>query len=87
MAGIPRLLRLYFAVGTNFPLELLPDATGLIVADAMQAEIVRDAPTHALAPARRRALLHRFAMLGAERLAAFEDPIGFASRRAALRVE
>jgi len=53
----------------------------------MQAEIVRDAPTHALAPARRRALLHRFAMLGAERLAAFEDPIGFASRRAALRVE
>jgi len=78
---------LYFAVGTNFPLELLPEATGLIVADATQAEILRDAPSHPLAPARRRALLHRFAMLGAERLAAFEDPAGFASRRAALRVE
>ncbi len=71
----------------NFPLELLPDGTGLIVADATQAEILREAPSHPLAPARRRALLHRFAMLGAERLAAFEDPAGFASRRAALRVE
>jgi len=40
-----------------------------------------------LAPARRRALLHGFAMLAASRLAAHEDPTGVAALRAALRVE
>lgn len=78
---------LYFAVDTAFPLELLPESVGVIVADATTAEILRDAPTHPLAAARRRALLHRFAMLAAERLAALEDPAGFAARRAGLRVE
>ncbi len=78
---------LYFAVGTDFPLDLLPDGVGVIVADATTAEILRDAPAHPLAASRRRALLHRFATLAAERLAALEDPAGFAARRAALRVE
>ena len=78
---------LYFAVDVDFPLDLLPDAVGLIVADARNAEMLRAAPLHPLASARRRVLLHRFAMLAAERLAAFEDPAGFTERRAALRVE
>ena len=40
-----------------------------------------------LAGARRRALLHRFALLAAGRLATLEDPGGVADMRAALRVE
>ena len=78
---------LFFAVDTDFPQELLPEETGLIVADVAHADMLREAPSHALAPARRRALLHRFAMLAAERLAAFEDPVGVAALRAALRAE
>jgi hypothetical protein len=78
---------LYFAVDPGFPLGLLPASAGLIVADASGAEILRDAPAHPLAPARRRALLHRFAALGAERLRGYEDPAGLALQRAALRVE
>jgi len=78
---------LYFAVDGDFPRGLLPDDTGLIVADDTGAEILREAPCHALAPARRRALLHRFATLAALRLAAVQDPGGVAELHAALRVE
>jgi len=78
---------LYFAVDTDFPLGLLPDDTGWIVAYGPEAEIVREAPSHPLSPARRRALLHRFATIAAGRLAALEDPMITASLRAALRVE
>jgi hypothetical protein len=40
-----------------------------------------------MAPARRKALMHRFASLAASRLAAMSDPVGFAEMRAALRAE
>lgn len=49
--------RFYFAVAPAFPQELLPGHCGLIVADAFGAEIIRPAPLHALAPARRKAML------------------------------
>ena len=49
--------------------------------------VLRDAPEHKLAPARRRALLHRYAVVAAGRLAALSDPAGHAELRAALRVE
>jgi len=78
---------LYFAVDLDFPLELLPEDAGLIVAADTGADILREAPTHPLAPSRRRALLHRFAWLAATRLASLEDPIGIAALRVALRVE
>ena len=78
---------LFFAVDVDFPQELLPADTGLIVAAGLDAELLRDAPPHPLAPARRRALLQRFAVLAAGRLAALEDPAGIAGLRAALRVE
>ena len=78
---------LFFAVDTDFPHELLPEDAGLIVADGTQADILRAAPTHGLAPARRRALLHCYATLAASRLAAHEDPAGVAALRTALRVE
>ena len=78
---------LYFAVDAAFPIEMLPDDVGVIVTSGLEAEMIRAAPTHALPPARRRALLHRFATIAATRLSALEDPSITASLRAALRVE
>jgi hypothetical protein len=78
---------LYFAVDHDFPTALLPQDTGWIVACGPDAEMVRPAPVHPLAAARRRALTHRFAVTAAARLAALEDPAVTASLRAALRVE
>ncbi len=79
--------RLYFAVDLDFPQELIPEEVGLLVADGPDAVLVREAPAHPLAPARRRALLHRYAVTAAGRLAALQDPVGLAEMRAALRVE
>ncbi len=78
---------LFFAVDAEFPQDLLPLDAGLIVACELEAEVLRDPPAYRLPGARRRALLHRFALLAASRLAAAEDPAGFAALRAALRVE
>jgi hypothetical protein len=78
---------LFFAVDVDFPQELLPAETGLIVAAGLEADLLREAPSHPLAVARRRALMQRFAWLAAGRLAALEDPGGVADLRAALRVE
>lgn len=79
--------RLFFAVDLDFPRELLPAEVGLIVADGPDAALLREAPSHPLAPARRRALLHRYAITAAGRLVALQDPAGLAELRAALRVE
>lgn len=79
--------RLFFAVDCDFPLSLLPEDVGLVVTDGYEATLLREAPDHALAPARRKALLHRFAMIAAARLAATADPAGFTELRAALRAE
>ena len=78
---------LYFAVDADFPLEMLPGDTGIIAACGYEADILRTAPVHPLPPARRRALLQRFATVAASRLEALEDPMITASLRAALRVE
>jgi hypothetical protein len=79
--------QLYFAVDLDFPQDLLPEAVGLLVADGPEAVPLRAAPSHRLAPARRRALLHRHAMVAAGRLAALQDPAGMAELRAALRLD
>ena len=68
---------LYFAVDTEFPHELVPEDTGLMIVDDRGADLIRDARAHPLATARRRSLIQRFAMLAACRLAALEDPAGF----------
>ena len=78
---------LFFAVDSSFPLDLLPAGAGVIVTAGLEAELLRDAPSLAVPPARRRALLARFARLAATRLAAAEDPAGVAELRQALRVE
>ena len=63
-----------FAVAPEFPQEILPEDVGLIVADAYGGALIREAPRHALAPARRKALTIAFAKLAAGRLALIEDP-------------
>lgn len=78
---------LYFAVDQDFPTDLLPPETGLIVAIGLEADLLREAPAHRLPAARRQALLRQFASLAANRLAALEDPAGVAAIRAALRAE
>ena len=78
---------LYFAVDVDFPQDLLPEETGLIVACPPVADLLRSAPSHRLTAARRRAIVQRLAWLAASRLAAHEDPAGLAALQAALRVE
>lgn len=78
---------LYFAVDDAFPASLLPGDTGLIVACGREAELIREAAPHPLSSARRRTLLHRFAVVAAQRLATRDDPDGTASLRAALLAE
>jgi hypothetical protein len=68
--------RLYFAVAPHFPREVLPADTGLIVADRYGGEIVRPAPEHRLAGARRKAMTLRLARIAAMRLQAAIDPEG-----------
>jgi len=66
---------LYFAVDADFPQDLLPPDVGLIVTAGQEAVMLREAPLHRMAPARRRALMHRFATLAACRLEAVIDPV------------
>jgi hypothetical protein len=66
--------RFFWAVGTDFPAEILPDETGLMIADDFDAEILRMGPEARLAPARRKAVVQAFARNAARRLRMFCDP-------------
>ncbi len=66
--------RFFWAVDADFPTELLPEGTGLLLADAYDAEIVRMGPETRLAPARRKVIVHKFARHAALRLQALRDP-------------
>lgn len=66
--------RFFWAVTGDFPSELLPDGTGLIVADGYDAEILRYGPVTPLAGARRKVMLTKFARHAALRLQGYRDP-------------
>jgi len=66
--------RFFWAVDAAFPTELLPDDTGLILADAYDAEILRIGPEQRLAPARRKGVVQKFARHAALRQHAARDP-------------
>lgn len=70
--------RFFWAVDNDFPSDLLPDETGLIIADAYDAEIIRMGPENRLAPARRKVMVQKFARHAAIRAHAARDP-GFVS--------
>jgi hypothetical protein len=66
--------RFYFAVDTDFPQYALPKDVGLIVADAYGGAILREGKELTLVPARRKAMILRFAHHAALRLAGLLDP-------------
>ncbi|MGH1451819.1 MAG: MmcB family DNA repair protein [Paracoccaceae bacterium] len=64
----------FWAVDADFPIDLLPDDTGLMLADPYDAQIMRMGPQMRLAGARRKALTQKFAVHAALRLHALRDP-------------
>lgn len=60
--------RFFFAVPEGFPLALIPEDVGLMVADGFGGAILRDSPVAPLAGARRKAVTLLFARLAAHRL-------------------
>lgn len=68
----------FFAVDADFPRDILPLETGLIVCSGREADLLREPLCIRLPPPRRKALLQHFAWLAAGRLAALEDPMGVA---------
>lgn len=66
--------RLFFAVAPDFPLDILPDNTGIMIADQFGAALVREAPHHPVPGATRKALTLRFARAAAGRLMGLMDP-------------
>jgi len=67
--------RYFWAVDADFPLDLLPDGTGIMIADAYAAEIIRMAEPRKLPSARRSALIRKFARDAARRLQWSRDPL------------
>jgi hypothetical protein len=66
--------RYFWAVDPGFPVDLLPEGTGLIVADGYDAEILRMPEERKLAPARRKVMVRKFARHAALRWHAARDP-------------
>ena len=66
--------RYFWAVDEAFPTELLPDDSGLIIADAYGGEIIRMPDETKLAPARRKVMIQKFAFHAARRLQMVRDP-------------
>ncbi|UWQ19606.1 MmcB family DNA repair protein [Jannaschia sp. M317] len=76
---LPFADRFFWAVDTAFPAEVLPAETGLIIADAFGAEMVRMPQATPLAAARRKAQTAKFARCAAIRLQGLRDPMGRAA--------
>ncbi len=72
---LPWCDRFFWAVGPDFPLDLLPEGGGLMLGDSYGAEIVQMPAPAVLAGARRKALLQAIARQAALRLARLGDPM------------
>ena len=66
--------RLFFAVAPDFPISVLPDDAGLLVADSYGGALVREAPEHRLAAPSRKALTFLLARAASVRLHRALDP-------------
>ncbi|MDD7972637.1 MmcB family DNA repair protein [Roseinatronobacter alkalisoli] len=71
---LPWCDRFFWAVDVDFPLDLLPPATGLVLADGYGAELARMGPETRLSAPRRKAVVQSFARVAAQRLQRFCDP-------------
>jgi hypothetical protein len=66
--------QLFFATPHDFPLELLPDTCGILVADNWGGDEIRPADVSPLHASRRRVLTLKFARKAAQRLQNLTDP-------------
>ncbi len=66
--------RYFWAVEANFPTNILPSDTGIIIADAYDASILREAPLNRLSAARRKKIMNSVARSACNRLLLHTDP-------------
>lgn len=66
--------RYFWAVDCDFPVDLLPEDTGLIMADPYGAEVQRMAPETRLSGPRRTKVIRAFGRAAALRLQTLADP-------------
>ena len=66
--------RYFWAVDAKFPINILPSDTGIIIADAYDASIVRDSPLNKLSAARRKKIMNSLARSACNRLLLHTDP-------------
>ena len=71
---LPFADQMYFAVANGFPLEILPDDCGIMIADAYNGAILREAEITEVNAARRKTQHVRFAKTAADRLHRINDP-------------
>ena len=67
--------RYFWAVDSDFPKDILPFDTGLIIADSYDAKILIESPLNKLPAARRKKIVRSMASTACNRLAAYTDPI------------
>ena len=66
--------RYFWAVDANFPINILPSDTGIIIADAYDASIARGSPLNKLSAARRKKIMKSVARSACNRLLLHTDP-------------
>lgn len=66
--------RYFWAVDKNFPIELLPSKSGLIIADPYDAEIIHMPQEERLNSSRRKAMIQKIARHAARREQKSRDP-------------
>ena len=66
--------RYFWAVDANFPIDILPPDTGVIIADAYDASILRDSPLNKLSVARQKKIIKSIAKSACNRLLTYTDP-------------
>ena len=71
---LPFADQMYFAVANGFPIEILPEECGIMIADAYNAAILREAQIAKVNSVRRKTQHVRFAQTAANRLHRSNDP-------------
>lgn len=71
----------YFAIPVNFPIEIVPNETGLIIADQFGGEILRPSPHHIMTMGRRNRQIMQFARTAGTRLRQYDRQSGVLGRQ------
>ena len=71
----------YFDIPVNFPIEIVPNETGVIVADQFGGEILRPSQQHTMPMGRRNRQIMQFARTAGTRLRKYDRPSGVLGRQ------